>query len=107
MGYLSSNADGSTWGDIYRDDNPTVVDMDKVFRNVRLEKATTRNTNISENLRMNYRNDFKESGTYEIGLNSGFNYQHARNKMQKNANIDSWTYSYGGNFNITFPFNLS
>ena len=107
VGYLSSNSDGSTWGDIYKDAAKTIVDMDKVFSNVRLDKATTKNTNISENLRLNYRNDFGETGTYEIGLNSGFNYQHARNKMQTNANIDSWTYNYGGNFNITFPFNLS
>ena len=107
VGYLSSNSDGSTWGDIYRDDNPSVVDMDKVFSNVRLQKTTTRNTNINENLRMNYRYDFLETGTFEIGLNAGFNYQHARNKLQTNANIDSWTYNYGGNFNITFPFNLS
>ena len=107
VGYQSSNSDGSTWGNIYRLDNPQLVDMDKVFSQVKLQKATTRNTNISDNLRINYRNDFGESGTYEIGLNSGFNYQHARNEVQTNANIDSWTFNYGGNLNITFPFNLS
>ena len=107
VGYQSSNSDGSTWGNIFRDDNPALVDLDKVFRQVPLQKATTKNTNLSDNLRINYRNDFDETGTYEIGLNSGFNYQHARNKLQTNANIDSWTFNYGGNFNITFPFNLS
>ena len=107
VGYLSSNSDGSTWGNIYRDDNPSIVDMDKVFSNVDLQKTTTKNTTINDNLRLNYRNDFGETGTYEIGLNSGFNYQHARNKLQTNANIDSWTFSYGGNFNITFPWNMS
>ncbi len=108
VGYLSSNADGSTWGNIYRDDNPTIVDLDKVFRNVTLDKTVTKNTMLSENLRLNYRNDFGETGTYEIGLNSGFNYQHARNDdPMSNGNIDSWTFNYGGNFNITFPFNFS
>lgn len=107
VGYQSSNSDGSTWDDIYRDDNPSMVDMDKVFRQVPLQKATTKNTNLSDNLRVNYRRDFGETGTFEIGVNSGFNYQHARNELQSNANIDSWTYNYGGNFNITFPFNLS
>lgn len=107
VGYLSSNSDGSTWGNIYRDDNPSIVDMDKVFSNVDLQKTITKNTTINDNLRLNYRNDFGETGTYEIGLNSGFNYQHARNKLQTNANIDSWTFSYGGNFNITFPWNMS
>lgn len=107
VGYLSSNSDGSTWGSIYRDDNPTVVDMDKVFRQVALQKTNTRNTTLSDNLRLNYRNDFGDGGTYEVGLNGGFNYQHARNELQTNANIDSWTFNYGGNLNITFPWNMS
>ena len=107
VGYLSSNSDGSTWTSIYRDDNPSVVDMDKVFRQVRLQKTTTKNTSISDNLRLNFRSDFKKDGTFEIGLNSGFNYQHARNEMQASANIDSWTFNYGGNFNITFPWLMS
>ncbi len=107
VGYQSSNADGSTWGDIYRDDAPQLVDLDKVFRQVNLTKATTKNTTLNDNLRLNYRGDFKEEGTFEIGLNSGFSYQHARNKLQTSANIDSWTYNYGGNFTITFPFQLS
>ena len=107
VGYLSSNSDGSTWGNIYRDDNPQVVDMDKVFRQVPLRKTITRNTTVSDNLRMNYRHDFLTDGTFEVGLNSGVNYQHARNALQTNANIDSWSFHYGGNFTITFPFNLS
>ena len=107
VGYQSSNADGSTWGNIYRVDAPQLVDLDKVFRQVNLTKATTKNTTLNDNLRLNYRGDFKEEGTFEIGLNSGFSYQHARNKLQTSANIDSWTYNYGGNFTITFPFQLS
>jgi hypothetical protein len=107
VGYLSSISDGSTWDDIYRDGSTTVVDMDKVFSQVALQKTTTKNTNLSDNLRLNYRNDFGETGTYEIGLNSGFSYQHARNKLQTNANIDSWTFNYGGNLNITFPWQMS
>ena len=107
VGYLSSNSDGSTWGDIYRDDNPQLVDMDKVFRQVQLSKTVTRNTTVSDNLRMNYRHDFLTDGTFEVGVNSGVNYQHARNALQTNANIDSWSFHYGGNFTITFPFNLS
>ena len=81
--------------------------MDKVFRQVRLQKTTTKTTSISDNLRLNFRSDFKTDGTFEIGLNSGFNYQHARNEMQASANIDSWTFNYGGNFNITFPWLMS
>ncbi len=107
VGYQSSNSDGSTWGDIYRDDNPLQVDLDKVFSQVPLQKATTKSTNIYDNLRLNYRDDFLTDGTFDIGLNSGFSYQHARNQLQTNANIDSWTFNYGGSMNITFPFGLS
>ena len=107
VGYMSTNASGISTMDIYRDDDPTRVDMDKVFRNVPLNKSTTKNTNINDNLRLNYRNDFGESGTFEIGLNSGFDYRHARNDLQQSGNIDSWTFNYGGNFNITFPWNMS
>ena len=108
VGYMSSNADGSTWtSSIYKDAAKTIIDMDKVFSLVPLTKTTTKNTTINDHLRMNYRRDFRETGTFEIGVNTGFNYQHARNKLQTNANIDSWTYSYGGNFNITFPWQMS
>ena len=106
VGYLNKNTVLNTL-DIYKDAAKTIVDMDKVFGQVELQKTTTRNTNINDNLRLNYRNDFGDGGTYEIGLNSGFNYQHARNKLQTNANIDSWTFNYGGNLNITFPWNMS
>ena len=106
VGYLNSNTAINSL-DIYKDAAKTIVDMDKVFNQVTLQKTTTKNTNLSDNLRLNYRNDFKENGTYEIGLNSGFNFQHARNALQTNANIDSWTFNYGGNFNITFPWNMS
>lgn len=106
VGYLNKNTTISGL-DIYKDAAKTIVDMDKVFSQVTLQKTTTKNTNVNDNLRMNYRNDFLTDGTYEIGLNSGFNYQHARNKLQTSANIDSWTFSYGGNLNITFPWNMS
>lgn len=107
VGYLSSNSDGSVWGDIYKDADKRIIDMDKVFRNVDLQKTTTRNTTVHDNMRLNYRRDFLTDGTFEIGLNSGFNYQHARNKLQTSANIDSWTFNYGGNLNITFPWQMS
>ena len=66
-----------------------------------LKKATTRNTNLGENLRINYRNDI-----LEIGLNGGMNYQHARNDMQQTGNRDTWFFNYGGNIVINMPWNM-
>ena len=75
--------------------------FDYMERNSLLKKATTRSTSIGENVRFNYRNDL-----IEVGVNSGMNYQHARNDMQKNGNRDTWSFSYGGNVVINTPWNL-
>ena len=40
-------------------------------------------------------------------MNAGFNYQHARNAMQENANIDTWRYEYGGNVIVNMPWGTS
>ena len=66
-----------------------------------LKKSTTRSTNLGENLRLNYRNDL-----IEVGVNSGMNYQHARNEMQKNGNRDTWSFNYGGNVVINTPWDM-
>lgn len=99
VGYQSSNSDGREWGDIYRPDGS--VDMDKIFQNTTLEKATTKTTSVNENLRLNFRNDW-----LELGVNGGVNYMHAYNKVQTNANMDTWTFNYGGNFNLNLPWNM-
>ncbi len=99
VGYQSSNSDGRDWGDIFRPDGS--VDMDKIFQNTPLTKATTKTTSINENLRLNFRNDL-----LEVGVNGGFNYMHAKNEIQKNANMDTWTFNYGGNFQINMPWHM-
>lgn len=67
-----------------------------------LSKSTTKNTNISERLNVNYRND-----VLEVGLNGNVGYQHARNALVTNANLDTWNFSYGGNLIVNFPWNMS
>ena len=99
VGYQSSNSDGREWGDIFNPDG--TVDMDKIFRNTPLDKSTTKTTSVNENLRLNFRNDF-----LELGVNGGINYMHAYNKVQTNANLDTWTFNYGGNMNINFPWSM-
>nr|AIF26855.1 hypothetical protein [uncultured bacterium fosmid pJB135F11] len=100
VGYLSSENDGSQWDNYLNADGS--VNMNKLFSMTELEKATTKSTNVGENLRAYFRNDL-----LEIGLNGGFNYQHARNAMQKNANLDNWTFNYGGNVQINMPWNMA
>ena len=99
VGYQSSNSDGREWGDIFNPDG--TVDMDKIFRNTPLDKSTTKTTSVNENLRLNFRNDF-----LELGVSGGINYMHAYNKVQTNANLDTWTFNYGGNMNINFPWSM-
>lgn len=66
------------------------------------QKATTKSHNISERLNLNFRNDL-----LEVGVNGNINYQHARNALQENANLDTYNFSYGGNFTINMPWNMS
>lgn len=99
VGYQNSNSDGHAWGDIFNPDGS--VNMDKIFLNTVLDKAVTKRTNVNENLRFNYRSDL-----LEVGLNGGFNYQHARNAVQENANLDTWSFNYGGNFQINTPWSM-
>ena len=100
VGYLSSNSDGSNWDNIYLPNGN--VNMDYIFTHTPLQKATTKTTNINENLRLNFRNDL-----LEVGVNGGVNYQHARSALQKNANMDNWSYNYGGNITINAPWGTS
>ena len=100
VGYLRSNSDGSSWGDIYNLDGS--VNMDRIFRNTPLGRSTTRTTDVGEDLRLNFRNDL-----LEVGVNGGFNYQHARNAVQENANLDSWNFNYGGNVILNLPWNMN
>ena len=100
VGYMSSNSDGSNWGNIYKPDGS--VNMDYIFSTVPLKKSTTKNTNVNEWMRLNYRNDY-----VEVGVNGNVNYSHARNNVQQNANLDSWNFSYGGYFQINMPWGMA
>ena len=66
------------------------------------QKSTTRSTNVSERLNLNFRNDL-----LEVGVNGNISYQHARNDLQANVNLDTYNFSYGGNIAINMPWNMS
>ena len=66
------------------------------------QKSTTKSSNVGERLNFNFRNDI-----FEVGVNGSINYQHARNELQENANLDTYNFSYGGNVQVNMPWNMS
>ena len=70
-----------------------------VSRNEDSQKSTTRTTTIGERLAGSYRNDW-----LEVELNGSLEYMHARSELQRNNNLDTWTFSYGGSLQLTAPW---
>ena len=66
------------------------------------QKTTTRTFNIGERLAANFRNDW-----FDFELNGTLNYEHSRNELQPNSNLDTWQFSYGFNTNINMPWGTS
>ena len=93
VGYMSTSADFAF--------NPNDIDY-KYLSSLPMQKATTKTLNLGDNMRLNYRLDFME-----LGVNAGFNYQHSRNDLQTNANLDSWSYNYGGNVQFILPWGMT
>ena len=61
-------------------------------------KNYTRSTTVNERLNGTYRNDW-----LEVMLDGNVNYQHSRNELQPNANLDTWRFSYGGQIMLRLP----
>ncbi len=108
VGYISSDLD-DTSRSYLTSGTDGGIDINGLFQSMSLNKATTKTTNLNENVRLNYRDEYgvNQDWNMDIGVNASLNYQHARNKLQTSANLDTWTYSYGGNVTFTTPFNLS
>ena len=101
VGYISSPIDNLKTPE-------TVEDMQALFKNAYdnslLAKSTTKDFRLGENLRFNYRTEWGETGSIELALRGGFNYQHARNDNNTRANLDTWNFNYGGDLTITAPW---
>lgn len=65
------------------------------------QKNTSRTTGLSQRLRGTYR-----TGLFEFGLNGFINYDHSRNKLQPQANLDTYNFSYGAHVQYTTDFGL-
>ena len=68
-------------------------------RTAEASKSTTRSFSLGERIGLSYRHDW-----LELEPNGSFNYTHSRNNMQETANLDTWTFSYGMNANVTLPW---
>ena len=64
-------------------------------------KNTTKSINLNERLTAGYRNDW-----LEVTLDGQVNYQHSRNELQPNANLDTWQFNYGGHFLLRLPLGI-
>ena len=64
-------------------------------------KNTTKTTNVNERLTASYRND-----CLEVALDGQVNYQHSRNELQPSANLDTWQFTYGGQFLVRLPWDF-
>ena len=65
------------------------------------QKSTTRSSNISDRLKASFR-----TGLFELSVNGSINYQHSSNRLQSQANLNTCSFSYGGNIQYTSNFGL-
>ena len=61
-------------------------------------KNTTKTTNLNQRLNASFRNDW-----LEVTIDGNVNYQHSRNELQPNADLDTWRFSYGGQVMFRLP----
>lgn len=66
------------------------------------KKNTTVDMNLNERLTASYRNDW-----LEISLNGNLSYSWEKDKLRPENNQEPYTYSYGGNVQISFPWNMT
>lgn len=66
------------------------------------EKNTTTDLNLTERLTASYRN-----GWFEVGLNGSLSYSWEKDKLRPENNQEPYTYSYGGNLQLTLPWKMT
>ncbi len=64
-------------------------------------KSKTRELGVGQRLEFGYRNDW-----FEASVNGNVNYNHSRNNVMDNNDLDTWNFSYGGRVNIRAPWNM-
>lgn len=68
------------------------------------DKSKTNTIEVNENLGFNFRKDW-----FEMGINGSMNYNSSKNSVVTTGNMETWSFSYGTEFNFIFNngFSLS
>ena len=72
------------------------------FQNNENVKATTKSFSVGDHFDISYRRDL-----IDISLNASVDYSHSRNDVVSSANLDTWQFSYGAEFEYTMPWGTS
>ncbi|MBQ4407589.1 MAG: TonB-dependent receptor [Bacteroidales bacterium] len=73
-----------------------------LFQDMVSKKNTTKSSTIMERLQASWRKDY-----VEIALDGSINYTHTNNKLQKQSNLDTKQFTYGGSLNFYTPWGAS
>ena len=66
------------------------------------ERSRTNTIGVNERLGFGFRKDW-----FEVSVNGSVNYNHSRNSVLTTGNLDTWTFSYGTEFNLNFDNGIS
>lgn len=66
------------------------------------QKSTTKTLNLNERLAASFRKEW-----FEVELDGSFSYNHSRNPLQTQGNLDTWQFAYGGTVYINCPWGTS
>lgn len=66
------------------------------------QKNTSTQLTLAERINGAYRNNW-----FEIGLNGSIDYSFEKNKLRPESDQQPFTFSYGGNANVTLPWNMT
>ena len=93
-GYFNIN----TFTNLSYENKVGFVDM-KTYNTNGTLKSTSKTFGLSERIGLSYRDQW-----IEIEPNGSFNYNRSRNSVKKDADLDTWTFSYGLSANVTMPW---
>ncbi len=67
-----------------------------------IEKNITHNLTLGERLSLSYR-----ISRLEVELDGSLDYTHTKNNLQAVNNLQTWTFAYGANLNLSLPWNMT
>lgn len=84
------------------DDDFTGMTMEQIFSNTSLRHSTTKEIKGGGRLNLTYRNDW-----IEVGPQGSIQYSSATNNLNSRGNLDTYNFAYGGNLQLTMPWNMT